>query len=79
MNGRSMNSILCPSVTCLLVKVYILIVYRMGGSGSKNDDFSQNPHFNMNQHRQAMQNLSSNYTVHNLNYQSGNPASQANV
>ncbi len=33
----------------------------------------------MNQHRQAMQNLSSNYTVHNLNYQSGNPASQANV
>lgn len=51
----------------------------MGAGESKNDDFSKNPNFNMNQHRQAMQNLSSNYTIHNLDYQPGNPPSRANV
>jgi hypothetical protein len=41
----------------------------MGNTSAKNDDFSQNPNFCMNQHRQAMQKLQSNYTPVNMNIQ----------
>lgn len=33
----------------------------MGNKQSDNDDFSNNPNFNMNAHKAAMQNLGSNY------------------
>lgn len=39
----------------------------MGNKESQNDDFSKNPNFNINQHRQAMHHLGSNYTAPNLN------------
>ena len=39
----------------------------MGNDGSKNDDFSKNPNFNMQQHNQAMQRLGGNYAPVNLN------------
>jgi hypothetical protein len=41
----------------------------MGNGSSKNDDFSRNPNFNMNQHSQAMATLNANYT--DSNYRMG--------
>lgn len=35
--------------------------------GAKNDDFSKNPNFNMDQHRQQMQAYNSNYNEPDLN------------
>lgn len=43
----------------------------MGNNGSKNDDFSRNPNFNIDQHNQAMRQLQANYTEHNYQMNQG--------
>jgi hypothetical protein len=44
----------------------------MGAGSSKNDDFSNNPRFNLETHKQAMQNLSGNYVDTGFNVPSSN-------
>ncbi len=52
----------------------------MGNNGSKNDDFSRNPNFNIDQHNQAMRQLQANYTEHNYQMnQGGHVRAQTNV
>lgn len=51
----------------------------MGGSGSKNDDFSSNPNFSIEQHRQKMQQLSGNYAPANIHVPASVPVSRPSI
>jgi hypothetical protein len=50
----------------------------MGNKQSENDDFSKNPNFDINRHRQAMQQLSSNYAPVDINMDIDKPVNHQN-
>ena len=59
--------------------VQIQLKQKMGNKNAKNDDFSKNPNFNINQHQQAMRNLQNNYYDSNLQVNGGPPGQNTKV